>query len=164
MRRDVLCVHQRSGFQSENASHEIQTPLAIIKSKIELLIQSENLTKEHMKQLQDIYSATGRLSKLNQFLLLITKIENLQFNSTKTIDLTQLIDKYVSDLDELIEQKQIKVEKHYNISRELMLNNTLAEILISNLLSNAIKHNVKNGIIKITLDSKFSYGIFIIHE
>ena len=65
---------------TENASHEIQTPLAIIKSKIELLIQSENLTKEHLKQLQDIYSATGRLSKLNQFLLLITsRVFNFSF-------------------------------------------------------------------------------------
>ena len=143
---------------TENASHEIQTPLAIINSKIELLIQSENLSKTQMKQIHDIYAAVGRLSKLNQFLILITKIENLQFSKASDIDISLIIDKYLTDLEEIIEQKNITVIKQYPSERSLYpilnINSNLAEILISNLLSNAIKHNIKNGNINIELTNK----------
>ncbi len=137
---------------TENASHEIQTPLAIIQSKLELLIQSENLSKAQMKQIQDIYEAAGRLSRLNQFLLLITKIENLQFSKTSDIDITNIIDKYLSNLDEIIEAKNITIQKNYSLTRQLNINPTLAEVLVSNLLSNAIKHNIKNGLINIVVN------------
>src|ERR1051326_4678693 len=72
---------------TENASHEIQTPLAIMRSKLELMIQSENLSEEQMKPLQDIYESLNRLSKLNQSLLLLAKIENRQFSEEQKIDL-----------------------------------------------------------------------------
>jgi signal transduction histidine kinase len=137
---------------TENASHEIQTPLAIIQSKLELLIQSENLSKTQMKQIRDIYEAAGRLSKLNQFLLLITKIENLQFSKTTDIDITKIIDKYLEELAEIIQAKNINIQKNYTLSHQLTINATLAEVLVSNLLSNAIKHNVKNGIINIDIN------------
>jgi len=64
---------------TENASHEIQTPLAIIKSKIELLVQSENLSENQVELIQTIDQSVTRLSKLNSGLLLITKIENNQY-------------------------------------------------------------------------------------
>ncbi len=140
---------------TENASHEIQTPLAIIKSKLELLIQSENLTAGQMKQIQDIYEASNRLSKLNQFLLLITKIDNLQFSKTKDIVLTDLIDKYLDDFEEIIDLKHITVNKEFRIQDsefKIQMNPALANVLISNLLSNAIKHNIDNGFINIELD------------
>ena len=98
---------------------------------------------------QDIYEAAGRLSRLNQFLLLITKIENLQFSKTSDIDITNIIDKYLSNLDEIIEAKNITIQKNYSLTRQLNINPTLAEVLVSNLLSNAIKHNIKNGLINI---------------
>ena len=67
---------------TENASHEIQTPLAIIKSKLELLIQSQPLTDEQMGIVQSMYDAVTRLSKLNANLVLLSKIENSQFHDS----------------------------------------------------------------------------------
>lgn len=63
---------------ADNASHEMQTPLAIINSKLDLMIQDQGLEEKHHRQLQAMYDAVGRLSKLNQSLLLLTKIENNQ--------------------------------------------------------------------------------------
>ena len=69
---------------TENASHEMQTPLAIISSKLELLLQSQKLDEKQMKAITDAYDASNRLSKLNKTLLLLAKIENRQFPESKS--------------------------------------------------------------------------------
>lgn len=85
---------------TENASHEIQTPLAIIKSKIELLIQSD-LQDEQMQNLQSIYEVSNRLSKINTALLFLAKIENQQFHESQTINLGELVSKHLHSFEEL---------------------------------------------------------------
>ena len=139
---------------TENASHEIQTPLAIIKSKLELLSQSENLKEEQMNTIQSISSAAERLSKLNQSLILLTKIDNRQFQESEKIDISFTINNQLNNYEELIATKLILLKK--NIEKHVMLtmNEALAEVLISNLLTNAIKHNIEKGSIEITLTNK----------
>jgi signal transduction histidine kinase len=139
---------------TENASHEIQTPLAIIRSKLELMIQSENLPEEQVKSIREIYESVNRLSKLNQSLLLLAKIENRQFGEEQIFDLKFLIEKKLGQLKELIEMKEIKVETQLS-SLEIKINPHLADILLSNILSNAIKHNINGGkiIIEIKINS-----------
>ncbi|MDB5199115.1 MAG: histidine kinase [Chitinophagaceae bacterium] len=138
---------------TENASHEIQTPLAIIKSKLELLSQSENLKEEQMNTIQSVYEATNRLSKLNQSLILLTKIDNQQFKESEQVNISSLINKHLSNYEELIAAKLITIKKNIEDNVKLNMNEMLAEILISNLITNAIKHNLDNGIIEITLTS-----------
>ncbi|EAY29243.1 sensor histidine kinase [Microscilla marina] len=129
---------------TENASHEIQTPLAIIKSKIELLIQS-SLNDEQMQHLQSIYEVSNRLSKINKALLLLAKIENQQFQQTHTIDLGELVTKHLQNFQELIEMKNICLKTDLQTSAQISFNPVLADVLISNLLSNAIRHNYQGG-------------------
>jgi len=136
---------------TENVSHEIQTPLAIIRSKLELLIQNEKLDEQQMQMIQTIYESTSRLSRLNQALNLIAKIENNQFQQSEPCDISKLIDKYLIALDDLINEKQLAIEKNTDSKVLLNLNPMLAEILLSNLISNAIKHNTPKGRIEITL-------------
>lgn len=134
---------------SENASHEMQTPLAIMQSKIELLLQSTNLTIEQSKELQSIYQAGNRLSKLNKTLLLLAKVENQQFSTKENISLKKLIENQLENYEDFIINKNLKINT--NLSNDNITTNTiLADILISNLLSNAIKHNIQNGTINIT--------------
>jgi len=134
---------------SENASHEMQTPLAIMKSKIELLLQSSNLTKEQSEQLQSIYQAGNRLSKLNKTLLLLAKVENQQFSNKEEISFKNLIEKLLNNYEDFIINKNITVQTE--LSDHISSANTiLVDTLISNLLSNAIKHNIPNGKITIT--------------
>lgn len=137
---------------TEDASHEIQTPLSIIKSKLELLFQSENLTDKQAENIRAIYEATTRLSKLNYSLLLISRIQNQQYTNTGMVDLSELIDKFLLHFKEITEQKNIRIDWDSDSALTLNMNPDLAEILISNLLGNAIKHNVENGWITINLD------------
>jgi signal transduction histidine kinase len=139
---------------TEDASHEIQTPLSIIKSKLELLFQSRNLTDKQAENIRTIYEATTRLSKLNHSLLLISRIQNQQYASTGQVDLAGITDKFLLHFQEVIEQKNIWVEKHYEEDVKLNMNPDLAEIMISNLLGNAIKHNIEDGRVSVTLDKK----------
>lgn len=125
---------------TENASHEIQTPLAIIKSKIELFLQEEHLSQEQLNLLQDINDSASRLSKLNQSLLLLTKIENRQFEISKNISINKVIEKQLTELNELIEMRHINIERHYSQDKIININPALADILIRNLLKNAIRY------------------------
>ncbi|MGN6605237.1 MAG: sensor histidine kinase, partial [Ginsengibacter sp.] len=138
---------------TENASHEIQTPLSIIKNKIELLLQSENLDKTQVNAIQSLNDAASRLSKLNQSLLLLAKIENHQFENGEKINFSFLLNSCIENYEELATIKNISIEKNIAENIFIEINDSLAEILISNIILNAIKHNYQNGNIKIQLAS-----------
>ncbi|MCK0130147.1 HAMP domain-containing histidine kinase [Flavobacteriaceae bacterium F08102] len=139
---------------SENASHEMQTPLAIMQSKIELLLQSPMINQEQTEQLRSIYQAGNRLSKLNKTLLLLAKVENQQFSTKEQVDIKALILKHLENYEDFILNKNIIVQTEL-CDKKIQANAILADTLLSNLLSNAIKHNIQNGTITITLTDKF---------
>jgi signal transduction histidine kinase len=136
---------------NENAAHELQTPLAIIKSKLELMIQKENLDENQLQLISDVFEAITRMSKLNQGLLLISKIENNQFLAVEEINLIQLLDKIFEHFEEMIDHRHIVVSKNYQHPATLKMNPALAEIFITNLVSNAIRHNINQGRIEIVV-------------
>jgi signal transduction histidine kinase len=137
---------------TENASHEIQTPLAVMKSKLELLMQDENFSELQMRYIQQIQEELGRLSRLNQSLLLLTKIDNQQFKDTEQVNMTISISKYLNNFEELIGAKEITLTKTIHGECIVQMNKPMAEILVSNLITNAIKHNIAKGSIAITVD------------
>jgi signal transduction histidine kinase len=149
MRRDYINLKEFN----ENASHEIQTPLAIIKSKLELLIQGEGLNEEQMGMINSVYEAATRMSRLNQGLLLISKIDNNQFHHTEQVDLQKVMEKTLKHFEEIIDLKKIRILHHFNAPACPQMNPALSEILVSNLVSNSIRHNVEEGEIRITMDS-----------
>jgi signal transduction histidine kinase len=138
---------------TENASHEIQTPLAIIQSKLEMLIQSEKIDAESMVYVQAVYEASGRLSRLNKSLLLLTKIENNQFPAIEKVNLSEIVQRLIGNFEELIAVKQLTL--NIKIESDIFIHPSLADILVSNLMTNAIKHNISNGRIDLELTSKF---------
>ena len=139
---------------SENASHEIQTPLAVIRSKLDLMIQDENLTEKQSHLLQASYNSVQKLTKLNQSLLLLAKIENKQFEEIKSINLKKKIEEKIADFHELWMARQLSVELQL-ADAMILINEELLEVLLNNLMSNATKHNINDGKIKITLSEKF---------
>ncbi|MEC7785217.1 MULTISPECIES: sensor histidine kinase [Flavobacteriaceae] len=134
----------------ENASHEMQTPLSIIQSRLEALIGQAELTEEQAVILEGIISSTQRLKKLNKTLLLLSKIENRQFILTEEVNLGRMVDRL---LDYYSEQKRaMNIEVQVDCPENFIVrgNTMLTEILVQNLLKNAFLHNIKNGAIGIT--------------
>lgn len=138
---------------TEDASHEIQNPLAIINSKLELLMQSGELSEKLYKAVFDAYEASNRLSRLNKSLILLSKIENRQFADSEQINLNGLIQKQIELLEDIIETKGLKIETKIDNSYSLEMNPYLAEILFINLIKNAIRHNIPGGVIRIEQES-----------
>lgn len=130
---------------SENASHELQTPLTIIRSKLESLLQSKDLKDEDAQLIDQALECTVRLSRLNLSLLLLTKIENHQYEQKQLISFSQVFDKYIELYAEIIEGKELSISFNKDEECTIEFNPVLSDILISNLLGNAIKHNVQNG-------------------
>jgi signal transduction histidine kinase len=148
MRNDYLNLKEFS----ENASHEIQTPLAVIRSKADLLMQQKNLNKESINLVKSINEATTKLLKLNQGLLLISKIENQVFHEKKMVSLKQIAESGLNNYKEIMQLKKIKVEFDSTDDAMVEMNEVLADVLISNLLSNAVRFNVDSGFIKCHID------------
>lgn len=137
---------------TENASHEIQTPLAIIRSKLDLVIQDEDLSAAQSDSLKSAFAALSRLSKLNQSLLLLAKIENQQFSVVEQIDLKDKLEEKLRQFNEFWEGNQIKVTSQLSPAY-IIANPELIDILLNNLLSNAARHNTEGGHISINLSA-----------
>lgn len=136
---------------TENAAHEMQTPLAIIRSKLDLIIQEEGLSKDQGLAMKSAYSGVRRLSKLNQSLLLLAKIENKQFQETELINMKALLEEKVEQFAELRAGYAITVNTTLQPA-SVTASAELVDILLNNLFSNASRHNMKNGQIHILLD------------
>ncbi len=139
---------------TENVSHEAQTPLSIISTKLELLMQeADSFTTKQGDLLQQTYQATQRLYKLNQALILLSRIENKQFVEINQVNINQAIEEKLEVLEDFIEAKQIIIEKDYKFNLTVNINEYLLSILLNNLLINAIKYSSEeNGKIKIAID------------
>ncbi len=137
---------------TENASHEIQTPLAVIKSKIDLLIQSSNLKETELNLITTIDDACSKLIRINKSLLLLTKIGNLQFNEIEKISFERIINNSVTLFEEHIEATNLDVKINCEADFWVQMNPDLGLILISNLIQNAIRYNIKNGTIEIFIE------------
>ena len=129
----------------ENASHEIQTPLAIINSKMELLLQWGDMKEKQYKIVADAYEASNRLSRLNKTLILLAKIENRQFPESNPVNPAIMINHQLESLEDLILSKKIKITKRFDDEVTILINPYLAEILFVNLIKNAVRHNITRG-------------------
>ncbi|MEO6611518.1 MAG: HAMP domain-containing sensor histidine kinase [Chitinophagaceae bacterium] len=129
---------------TDHASHEMQTPLAVINSKLDVLIQEPELSEKSMHQVEGIYKAVEKLSRLCQSLLLLARIENKEYRETQRLSVNELVEEKVSEMEEWMNAMNLKVTLQLN-PLEATMNRELADILIGNLLRNAIRHNETGG-------------------
>jgi signal transduction histidine kinase len=135
---------------TENASHEIQTPITIALLNLEEVLQ-QNLDQVSLNKIVTTINAIKRLSSLNQSLTLLTKIENRQFESAEEININDTIRYFLTEFEPLFELKKIRLALKVETDFTIKINSQLAGILISNLLSNSINHNIISGIIEISV-------------
>ncbi|MBC6112475.1 sensor histidine kinase [Pedobacter fastidiosus] len=135
---------------TDNASHEMMTPLAVINSKLDSLLQTEPFSEQQGALLEDIYQATGRLSRLHQSLLLLSRIENNLISDARKIDVKELVEEKRRQFHELFERDGLHIEMHLS-DQKIIMSRYLADILLNNLFSNAVRHNISGGTIRIEL-------------
>ena len=146
-----LVSYQQQKEFTENASHELQTPLAIIQHKLDLLLQNQKLTGKEAEHIDQIQKALSRASRTIKNLLLLSKIENLQFTEIELVNLSELITINIELLVELATEKQLELSQSIQSGIFVHGNRILIDVLITNLLLNAIRHSSPDGKIKIEL-------------
>lgn len=129
----------------ENASHELQTPLAVSLNKLELFADNNNLPEDQMMELGKISDTLNRLVRLNKSLLMLSKIENRQYADEENVNFNDLITQLTEDYQDLAEYKNITINVDFQSQLHFSMNKGLALTLVSNLLKNAIVHNHTGG-------------------
>jgi signal transduction histidine kinase len=137
---------------TENAAHELQTPLAVIRGKLELLLESD-IDEKQARLIADAHQSAERLTRINQSLTLLNKLENQEFETVQFINLSKQLNHNISILAELMDMKSITLQTDIQEHVSIRLNAALADMLLTNLLSNAIRHNNDQALITIRLTS-----------
>ena len=136
-----------------NASHEIQTPLAICQNRLEMLMEDESLSEQQMDEMVKTYQTLEYVSKLNKSLLLLSKIDNSQFRDVKEVSINDVLHQYLEDYREVYAYRCLSLEVQEKGIFKLRMNETLATMLVTNLLKNAFVHNIDKGMIRIETTS-----------
>ena len=137
-----------------NASHELQTPLAVLGTRIEWMIDNTPLTEEQFAELTKMRQSLHRLSRLNRTLLLISKIENSQFNEVHDVDIVELIDNELEIYKEIYAGKEITCSTQLPAQFIAAMDESLATTLVTNLLKNAFLYTTQGGTIRISMDKE----------
>ncbi len=167
--RSKRAFEQQKEFIS-NASHELQTPIAICQSRLELLLESE-LSEEQMKDIAECITTLSRLSKLNKTLLMLSRLENytsaMESNSKKnienalneshgsyeneTINFNEILQNNILLIQEIYDNRKISLSLEKECEIHLEANKELVSILLQNLLKNSFSHNVDGGEVRIKI-------------
>lgn len=150
---NIAAYRQQKEF-TENASHELQTPLALIKTKVDMLLQDKTLTQEQSEQISAFNIPLSRVSRINKNLLLLAKIENLQYADVEQVDLSALVNENVELFADYFAEKDLKLS--IDVAKDIAIkgNKHLIEILITNLLVNAIRYTGSGGQVAVKLTAK----------
>ncbi len=138
---------------SENASHEMQTPLAIALGKLDLLMDDNSLTESQFQNVQSAQLALKRLSTLGKSLSLLTKIENQEFDPNAQVDFSTLVKDTIENFKELYAMNDITLQTNVQPGVKINMDKKLGVILLNNLFGNSLKHNDKNGFVRLDLNS-----------
>ncbi|MBV7529248.1 HAMP domain-containing sensor histidine kinase [Chitinophaga sp. sic0106] len=142
---------------SENASHELQTPLAVVRSKLDLLSQTP-INDKQAQLIGDMQASIERLSHINRSLVLLTKLENHEYATSENIKFCAITKRVIATYEDWVKMKDIDVSSNLDANIVLNIHPALAEILLSNLFSNAIRYNLEGGKIKVELN-KYNFII-----
>jgi signal transduction histidine kinase len=136
----------------ENASHELQTPLAIGINKLELMVEKNSFTDEQLHELSSVVQSLERLTRLNKTLLLLSKIENRQFTDEIPVNFNELAQRVAAAFSDLADFKSVTISISQEGTLKYRMNPELAEIMLTNLLKNAIVHNMNGGTIEVKIN------------
>lgn len=138
--RNKNLFEQQKQFIS-NASHELQTPLAICRNRLEMLADNDTLTEEQLTEIFKTQSTLDYIIRLNKSLLFLSKIDNGQFQEVKEISFNELIHWFLPDYEEAYGYLNITTRIEEKGTFTVGMDEALSGALVSNLLKNAFVHN-----------------------
>lgn len=138
----------------ENAAHELQTPIAVFKAKLDDLMQRSDITNGQAEVLSSLNDTIIRMNRLNKNLLLLSKLDKQSYSETETFSVKELIEKNMAFFIEQAGRKFITMQTDFQTDFTLNTNKGLTEIMLNNLLLNAISHNIQNGTVCVSLTNK----------
>ncbi|MGM0946995.1 MAG: sensor histidine kinase [Bacteroidota bacterium] len=136
---------------SENLSHEVQTPSAVIRGKLEHLM-NEDISEKQALMIQAAYQSNEKINKIVRSLSMLAKLENEEFEAPEKIDLSPILHRVLDGMQELIELRSLVVSTQIQENSLVKIHPFIAEVLIQNLINNAIKHNIQGGQLRIELN------------
>lgn len=155
-------------FQKEkqfigNVSHELLTPISLLKNRFENLLQNESINDEGIDKIASSLRTLDLLKKVINNLLLISKIDNNQFANNEAISIPETVAEILEDLEDRIQEKQITISNDLN-DFNFTGNQTLIRIMLNNLIVNAIKYNVEKGSITLKTTSEANQYLLTISD
>lgn len=148
----IISDYQNIKQFSENAAHELQTPLAVIRNKVDTLLSTSGLSEEQLRLAASIEESIDRLNRLNRGLLQLSKIENQQYDQSTEINLSETIGNVLEEFREFFDLKSIQIEFQPDPDAIIEMDPELARILFNNLLNNAAKYTPSDGKVIITVN------------
>ena len=133
-------LHQQQKQFIGNASHEMQTPLAISIGRLEMMMDDDGLNQQQLGELVKVHHTLSHLSRMNRSLLLLSKIDGAQFSERKPIDINALAKRYLPDYTQVYAHRGIEVEVQEQGHLVIEMDESLAVALLTNLLKNAFVH------------------------
>lgn len=149
LRHSITVFEQQKEFIG-NASHELQTPLAIAITRLELILENDDFTDANAKKIAEVYQIIERLVRLNKSLLLLSKIDNKQFFDNVPVSVNEVVNRILEELDDMIQFKRLTCINSTAGELLIKMDPMLANIVISNLLKNALFHNTEGGRVEIS--------------
>ncbi len=137
-----------------NASHELQTPLAVLSGRMEWLLDHTELTEEQMGEVLQMQRTLKHLSRLNKTLLLLTKIDNRQFPESTTVDIAALVREQQELYGEIFSARDIHWSVSLPESFPVRMNESLASVLVTNLMKNACLHSEPGAEVQVRLENR----------
>ena len=134
-----------------NASHELQTPLAVLGNRIEWMMDNTSLTQEQFAELSKMRQSIHRLVRLNRTLLLLSKIDSGHFLDKADVDIVSVIKNELEVYKEIFAEKELTCNVNVPHNLIVQMDEMLATTMVSNLIKNAFVHSVAGGVIDITI-------------
>ena len=137
-----------------NASHELQTPLAVLGGRMEYMLDHAGLDEQTMGEVIQMQRTLGHIVRLNKTLLLLAKIDNGQFPENTDVDISAMIREQKELYDDMYEERDIRCDMHLTGSFLVRMNESLASVLVSNLIRNAYVHSEAGARIDIRIEGR----------
>ncbi len=137
-----------------NAAHELQTPIAVCRGRLEMLASDPSLTEGQLEQIGTAMGTLDRLAALNRTLLMLARIDNGGFPDSVEVDAGGVLRRLVEDYSEVYAHRRLKVDLHQTAPFRVAMNETLAGVLWGNLLKNTFVHTPQGGSIDVKISPR----------